>query len=699
MLRTARLAILLGAVACAGPQPETAPPPTFAAVRAAYQPSDERLLDRHGRTLHVRRVDLRERRLDWVPLADVSPAAIDVIVAAEDRRFWAHDGIDRHALVAALASTLRGRRRGGSTITMQLATLIDPAVTGAQPATVTRKVRQVRAAWALERSWSKDEILEAYVNLVPLRGELRGLTAAAELHFGVAPAGLTRAQSVALAATLPAPNAAAAAITRRARLLAERIGAVDPTALTDALERILAPPRPTTFDRRDAPHLAVRVLRGQGAPSRTTTLDGTLQRLAVQSLTQHLQELTTAGVRDGAVLIADNATGEVLAYVGSSGSLSPARHVDGVRALRQAGSTLKPFLYAAALDRRRLTAASLLDDVPLELFLEVGSYRPTNYDDRFQGRMTLRSALARSRNVPAVAVLQRIGGEVLLEQLHRVGMASLRQSAEHYGPGLALGSGEVSLWELVAAYRALASGGTYSPLRLYSDGDAAPATRAFGPEAAFVIGDILADREARAAVFGLDGALTMPFWAAVKTGTSTDMKDNWCVGYSRRYTVGVWVGNFSGAPMGDVSGVTGAAPIWADLMRWLHRTAPSVAPEPPAGVVAAAIVLPEGRKVREWFLAGTEPPGARVVAATRPARIEAPVDGALLALDPGIPAHAQRVAFVARGSSAGGAWWLDGERLAPADEVYLWEPVGGRHRLELRTATGATLDTVHFRVR
>lgn len=699
MLRLAQLAVLLGAVACAGPQSVPAASPAFHEVRAAHQPSDRRLLDRHGDTLHVRRVDLRERRLDWVPLSDVSPAMIDVIVAAEDHRFWTHDGVDPRALVAALAATLRDGRRGGSTITMQLATLIDPRVAAAKPGSVTRKLQQLRAAWALERSWTKNEILEAYVNLVPFRGELRGLAAATELHFGVAPAALTRTQSVALAATLPAPNAAAEAIASRARRLADRIGAVDPLALTDALERLSAPPRPTTFDRRDAPHLAVRLLRGQGGAPLPTTLDGTLQRVAVQSLTQHVQELATRGVRDGAVLIADNATGDVLAYVGSSGSLSPARHVDGVRALRQAGSTLKPFLYAIAVDRRRLTAASLLDDVPLELFLDVGSYRPTNYDDRYHGRMTLRTALARSRNVPAVALLQRIGGEVLLDHLHRLGIESLRQSAQHYGPGLALGSGEVSLWELVAAYRALASGGTYAPLRLRPEEAVAPATRVFGAEAAFVIGDILADREARAGVFGLDGALTTPFWAAVKTGTSTDMRDNWCVGYSRRYTVGVWVGNFSGAPMGDVSGVTGAAPIWADLMRWLHRNEPSMAPEPPAGVVAATVVLPEGRTVREWFLKGTEPASAQVVAATRPARIVAPVDGALLALDPGIPATAQRVAFVARGVGAGSEWWLDGKRLAPADEPYLWEPAAGRHQLELRAAAGRTLDTVQFRVR
>ena len=227
--------------------------------------------------------------------------------------------------------------------------------------------------------------------------------------------------------------------------------------------------------------------------------------------------------------------------------------------------------------------------------------------------MSVRTALASSLNVPAVRALDLVGEEAAVELLRRLGFDGLRESGDYYGPSMALGSADVSLWELVNAYRALARGGVWSPLRLGADEAAGAARRVYSDRAAFLVSSILADRESRSLTFGLENPLATRFWTAVKTGTSKEMRDNWCVGYSRRYTVGVWVGNFGGEPMRNVSGVTGAAPVWREVMAWLHGAVPSAPPAAPAGVVAAPVAFPGAVEPArlEWFLAGTEPPRRR----------------------------------------------------------------------------------------
>ena len=403
---------------------------------------------------------------------------------------------------------------------------------------------------------------------------------------------------------------------------------------------------------------------------------------------------------DAAVLVADNASGDVLAYVASSGDLSSARHVDGIQAARQAGSTLKPFLYALALDRHLLTAASLLEDSPLEIATGNGLFRPRDYDEHFRGLVSLRTALAGSLNVPAVRALLLIGPDALTERLRGLGFAGVHRPGDYYGPALALGSADVTLWELVNAYRALANGGVATPLHLRPD-DAPPVpARVYSADTAFVVSDVLADRDSRSVTFGLDNPLATPFWTAVKTGTSKDMRDNWCVGYSRRYTVGVWVGNFSGAPMRDVSGITGAAPIWAEVMSWLHRDLPSDAPAPPPGVRGAVTTFADAAESprREWFLAGTEPVPVDAVRAHAP-RILAPTDGSVLALDPDIPAPRQRVAFEADSCGNGARWLLDGTDAGSAAQLTLWQPVAGFHTLTLVDDGARALAAVRFEVR
>lgn len=687
----------------------SAPPavPAFAAVQRDYRPSDAWLLDCAGVPLASRRVDFNVRRLQWLPLEQVSPALQAALVRAEDRRFWQHGGVDWLALATAVAAlprqALQGRpMRGASTLTMQLAGLLDPALApGHARRSLSQKWRQMRMAWALEQGWSKRQILEAYLNLAPFRGELVGVHAASLALLGVHPAALDQPRSLLLAALLKGPQRDPAHWARRACSLApdDAAAVLCPALAALARQRVQggsAVPKEAAL----APHLAVKLLREPGQRV-TSTLDAGLQRLANRVLREQLLALDGRSVRDGAVVVLDNASGDVLAYVGSSGDLSAAPEVDGAVALRQAGSTLKPFLYGMALAQRRLTAASVMDDAPIQLDTLRGLYVPQNYDRDFKGPVSVRTALAASLNIPAILVLSQVGLEPFTEGLRAFGLSSLVESGDYYGFSLALGGAEVRLLELTNAYRALANGGIWRPAGMLPGDHTGGEKRVLAQAAAFVVADILSDRAARALTFGLENPLTTRAWSAVKTGTSKDMRDNWCLGFSRRYTVGVWVGNFSGEPMRDVSGISGAAPVWRELMDALHAEGDAL-PVVPKGLVRRTVhFVPEIESPRdEYFLSGTETAEVKLLARDEragAAHILYPTDGTVIAIDPDIPPRHQRVRLVARGQRAV-IWMLDGRRLGEGAEV-VWHPEAGRHRLVLADAQGGALDRVTFEVR
>jgi penicillin-binding protein 1C len=433
-----------------------------------------------------------------------------------------------------------------------------------------------------------------------------------------------------------------------------------------------------------------------------TTLDAAIQNFALDVLDRQIAGLNAQNVRDGAVIVVDNASGEVLAYVGSSGGHSQSRMVDGVRAPRQAGSTLKPFLYGLAVERGYLTAASLLDDSPINLETSTGLYIPQNYDRDFKGIVSLRTALASSLNVPAVRTLVLTGLDVFHDRLQALGYESLKEDAEFYGYALALGSSEASLLEHVNAYRTLANGGVFSPLRFKPGEPMGKQTRLMSRESAFIISDILSDRASRSLTFGLANPLATRYWTAVKTGTSKNMRDNWCIGYSSDYTVAVWVGNFEGDAMWDVSGITGAAPIWLEIMNTLHARRASRAPAPPKGVVARQVhfepaVEPDRR---EWFLKGTEtnlvslvPPG------TSAPRITYPANGMIIAVDPDIPHGHQAVLFQSSAHAKAAHWVLNGTELGVSAAPLRWVPVPGSYKLALTGENGQPLDEIRFQVR
>ena len=516
-------ALLLGLASLA-----TQAVPRFEDVRQAYTSSEALLLDRRGEPIERLRVDASVRRGDWVPLAAISPALRHALVLSEDRRFYEHSGVDWRAVgAAAWANLWNTRTRGASTLTMQLAGLVDDDwrhTTGGR--SVTQKLGQALMATRLEQGWRKDQILEAYLNLVPFRGELVGIDALARTLFGKAPHGLDDVESAIAAALVRAPNAPAAQVSRRACgvLHAMQAEATDCTALdlqaTAALAR-----RAWPAGEGIAPHVARRLLAGRPGGARiTSTLDAGLQRLALQTLQQHVKELSGQHVEDGAVVVLDNASGEVLAWVGSTGDLSDAAQVDMAASRRQPGSTLKPFLYAEAIAEKRLTAASLLHDSPAHLQTASGMYIPQNYDRQFKGWVSVRTALASSLNVPAVRAGAMVTPDTLARQLDALGL-NLREPGGYYGYSLALGSAEVTLADLTNAYRALANLGRVAPIA-FTPGPRPRATQALDTGAAFIVGDILSDPEARAATFGTDSLLATRFWSAVKTGTSKNMRDN-----------------------------------------------------------------------------------------------------------------------------------------------------------------------------
>ena len=722
------------ALACCAPAQAL---PSFAEVRAAYVESDAVLLARDGRPLHSRRIEMTQRRLPWTAIEDVSPALLRALLASEDRNFYAHSGVDWGAAAASAWRNLWATRtRGASTLTMQLVGLLEDFERGEAARrgrrNVAQKFTQAGAALWLEQRWRKDQILEAYLNLASFRGELVGVAAMSRGLFGKWPDGIDEREAAIAAALLRSPGAAAPAVAARAcgvlqavaqlqRLSPADCGGIDGQArlaLAGALRDPLGGGLGAERSPKLAPHLAQKLLRRSGERLRST-LDADLQRFASAALQNQLRAIARQRAEDGALLVIDNASGEVLAWVGSSGSLSRSPEVDGASALRQAGSTLKPFLYALAFERRVLTAASLIDDSPLALNTGNGLYSPQDYSPEYRGWVSARLALGGSLNVPAVRTLVRVGPDALRDRLRAFGFESLTEDGDFYGYSLALGSADVSLLMLANAYRTLANGGVWTPLRVAGgrapcgDGgcrgvfDGAP-QRASPAPPVFIVSDILADRAARVGTFGLESWLATPYWSAVKTGTSKDMRDNWCVGFTSRHTVAVWVGNAAGEAMHDVSGVSGAAPVWREVMDWLSRgdrPRPGIANTPPAGVVRQSIrFAPPGRigeaARQEWFLAGTERRVVELAENGALAHIAYPGPGTIIALDPDIPPARQRIALQLSGAAgAGWQWRIDGQSVGQATRDAHWSPRPGRHRLALVDAQGGEIEALSFEVR
>lgn len=571
-------------------------------IRAADLVQDDRavtLTDRQGAYLGTLLSRDREHTA-VVALDDVSNAFKQAILAAEDGRFYQHGPLDLRAIVRATWQLARYRRvvSGASTVTMQLASMLDPA-----PRTPAAKLQQVWQSWRLAAGMTRDQILHAYVNRLPMGGNIYGVEAAAQLYFGMSASDLdvTRASLLAALPNDPTrlnPHTGWEALKQRQAYVLDRM--VADGYISQAQRDRAYAERPPLQPRQQgivaAPHFlfwTAAGLSGDRPPVVRLTLHLALQQFVEVQVREIVRILADRDVKHAAALVLDRRSGEVLAYVGAPDYFDGAGRNDGVQALRQPGSTLKPFLYALALERRSIRPQTILADVPVRYAIPGARlYSPADYTKTYQGPVRVRVALANSLNVPAVRVLEEVGVVSFLERLRVLGFEHLDRPAAHYGLGLALGSGEVSLWELATAYGTMASkGDEFVPVAIANPEE--PQTNipasVGAPDVWAWVTDVLSDRFARAKAFGIDSALTLPFPAAVKTGTSSGYRDAWTVGFTSEYVVATWMGNFDGAPMQQVSGAAGAAPLWHRIMLHLYRDRLPASLAKPAALVRRSI--------------------------------------------------------------------------------------------------------------
>lgn len=669
----------------------------FPADRLAPQTVESRRLhDRHGTLLREALSDAHGRGT-WRALDAISPWVPPAFVAIEDRRFFDHAGLDPRGIARAMRDNLAAGRvvAGGSTLTQQVVKL----VRGERRRGLWGKA--VEALWALrlERALDKRGILEQYVNRAPFGQGAIGVEAASRLYLDKPASALSLSEAALLAGLPRAPSRdnpyvdpERAEARRRAVLDAMyATGAIDDTRYAEA---IADRPRITSREARfAAPHFTTWVLSHDPPPGEVrTTLDGPLQAEAERLAREVVRALADQRVGQAAAVVLDNATGDVLAWVGSADFFdADAGQVDMVVGRRQPGSTLKPFVYGLALERG-FTAADRLPDLPLWFPTGLGDYRPRNYDRRFHGWVSLRTALANSYNVPAVWMANRVGPADLLARLRALGFESLRRTADHYGLGLALGNGEVQLLELANAYRALANDGRWGPIRWRLDAPVGETRRVMPATVARLVTDILADPVARIPAFGRHNSLTLPFPAAAKTGTSTDFTDNWTAGYTPEVTVAVWVGNFDGRPMEGVSGVTGAGRLWHRLM------VAAVGHGPPrrfdtTGLVRARLCADTGapytddcpHAIDELFRPDQVPQAAPARAKPRGVRVSFPGAGDVFQLDADTPARYARLQL--RAEVPDGidrvVWALDGQPPEEGPPRRWWDAAPGTHTVRV----------------
>ena len=591
------------------------------------------LLDREGREFFA--FD-QSHDSTFVPLAEIPPHVRQAFISAEDKGFYSHFGFSPTGIARAAYYDLRTQSLalGGSTITQQLVknTFFNPEKS------FVRKFQEIVLAFKLEKAYTKDQILEMYLNSVYLGEGVFGIENAAQRYFDTSAQDLTVAQASLLAAILPAPaylsplsNEPERSQRRQHIVLNEMVeeGYISAETATQAKAEELtfkATPDPHNIH---APHFALLVrkelnrLYGEEESVRQglvvrTTLNLDWQLAAQEAVKEQVATLRHAGATNGAVVAIDPASGEVQALVGSvDWNAEGFGKVNMAVAPRQTGSTFKPIVYAAGIEGRELTAATRLMDVPTTFGED---YKPRNYNDRYRGPVLARFALANSLNVPAIQATQEVGPASVAATARRLGITTIRKEAEH-NLSVGLGTEEVSLLELTSAYSALANNGThYKPKLILSvedkygravDVPGPQSRRAVSAETAFIVSSILSDDAARSSVFGR--SLHASRDAAVKTGTTQDYRDAFTVGYAPNIAVGAWVGNNDRTPMREVAGSLGAAPIWRQVIERSFQDIPAASFAQPATVVAARIcrshglLATGGGGTTEYFVPGTQP--------------------------------------------------------------------------------------------
>ncbi len=668
-----------------------------------------RLLDRDGMPLGGPLVSGWDV-YDAVPLAAMPEFLQQAFLLSEDQRFYAHGGPDWQARVHALWQNAAHLSvvRGASTVSEQAVRILHP-----RPRTYWSRWVEGFEAQALERRFSKADILEFYLNQVPYAADRRGVVQAARWYFDRDLETLSQKEMLALAVLVRAPSAYdlyrdPAKVERPVMELAAKMR---DAGYMSATEFAALPHTPYHLEH-PAPELEAAgfsdYVIGQHPRAEQgyvrTTLDLGIQRAVQSLLDQRLKQLSNGGIHNAAALVVDNRDASIVAWAvgGVGGPAAAGNRIDAVLAPRQPGSTLKPFLYALALEKG-WTPATLIDDSRIVEAVGHGLHTFRNYSGEHYGHITLRDALGNSLNIPAVRTVEFVGPPALLATLQKLGIDTLDQDPDFYGDALALGDGSVTLFGLVQAYASLARGGEFLPLASIQ-GATAPRfpERVYSQEASSLIANILSDPSARRLEFGQAGLLEFPVQTAIKTGTSSDYHDAWTVGFDAHYTVGIWMGNLDYAPMDGITGAMGPALVTRAVFAELDRR---VDPEPlylsprlvERQICVHEDVLPKGQCLRrtEWFMPGTAPKAERLAAATPPPAVsadprvhfETPSDGLLLAYDPRIPAASQ--AFLMSLSQgpryARVAWWVDGRQVAVTEAPqYLWPVSRGRHRVSVR---------------
>ncbi|MDC0357267.1 transglycosylase domain-containing protein [Oligoflexia bacterium] len=704
-------------------------PDTFSLISEAVNKTE--ILDRNGVPLSV------TYQNDWnlnalVAFHDVPKRLIDAFIFSEDKRFYRHGGVDWYARANALYQNVKALRvvRGASTLTEQAVRMLHP-----RPRKIWSRWLEGFEAARLEELQSKVSIFEFYLNQVPYVGGRRGVLQAARHYFARDLDTLSGKEMLALAVLVRAPssldlskgvervetkvNELASRMHAAGALSAGELKIINQTELK--VQQQPFPENAAHFVRQVSSKLKQHRGGASRLPQVHASIDAALQQRVRILLENRIREISSRQVSDGAVLVIDHKTNQVLAWVnaGSFFAKQPGSQIDAVLALRQPGSTLKPFLYALALERG-WTAATLINDNPLKQSVGGGVHEFNNYSRRFYGPIRLRLALGNSLNIPAVRTVQFVGRAAFLAQLRLLGFSQLEQHPDYYGDGLALGNAEVSLFELVRAFGVLARGGIYRDISLLRDVNlgAVPARRVFSSEVVALMGNMLSDPQARRLEFGQAGLLRFPVQTAVKTGTSNDFRDAWALGYSHRYVVGVWMGNLDQRPMQEVSGAVGPALILRAIFAELERRTESqpLYLHPELGQVAVCALT--GKRAREacpqvgeWFRAEKSPeevcsePHIEALEVSDESsregpRIKFPTPGLNVARDPRIPDRFERFPFelVSSKPVVATEWIVDGKvagSTGVGQHKYLWPLEAGKHRVHARLslASGEKYET------
>lgn len=704
------------------------------------------LTDRHGHPLRRFLVNDEEVVSAYATIAEIPQDLIDATVAAEDKRYWTHGGIDFAAILRASRDAARHGKQvsGASTISQQLIKISSKP----RPRTLKTKLIEVLCARKLEMLQNKTWILENYLNRLPYGNMRTGCRAAAEGYFDKPLRELSLAES-ALLAGLPNkptrfnpytnfPGAKERQLWILDRMLED--GYITPDEWARATKENLVIVRGgTSFEAPHAVDLIVAENRQQLLPGEVrSTLDLDLQNFAATAIDKQLNFIAsrreTSPFMHAAVVVIDNATGDVLALTGSRDYFaSAAGQINGAWTPRSPGSALKPFTYLIALDRG-FPATTVLADIQTDFSTPTGVYRPVNYDRTLSGPIRIRYALGNSLNIPAVRMLQKLGGpEPLHVALVKLGLTSLTEPPAEYGLGLTIGTAEVRLLELTNAYACLARLGEWRPYRLLMDVNPGESKRLFSHDASYLIADMLSDPGARAQSFGWRNPLNFDaFKVAAKTGTSSDYRDAWTLGFTPEFTVGVWVGNFDNTPLDEFSGVAGAGPIFHSVMEHVHETVAPTWFQRPASVISVEIDPFTGRQARgtgvselvlensppafaaatdfdaqgrtllapifsEWLAA--QPAAVRrhlaitAAAGDEPFRILSPLQGMTIVLDPDV-ANGGRI-LPLRASQATGILWSSPTLKIQGGAAVL---TPGEHELIAEDPATGARDRVTFRV-